>query len=74
MDDFRYTKEAITCNHQIDTFTLCKDEWDAGKSMKNALCIDTGIVLAECIVPKGTSLAEVMLNSENIRSIALAII
>ena len=32
--------EAITCNHQIDTFTVSKDEWDTkedtGKSMKNA--------------------------------------
>ena len=39
-DDFHYTKEAITCNHQT-AFTISKDEWntkeDTGKSMKNAL-------------------------------------
>ena len=28
IDDFHYTKEAITCNHQINTFTVSKDEWD----------------------------------------------
>ena len=40
MDDFRYAKEAITCNHQIN---VSKDEWstkeDTGKSLKNALDI-----------------------------------
>ena len=39
-DDFRYTKKAITLNHQIN-FTVSKGEWntkeDTGKSIKNAL-------------------------------------
>ena len=38
---FRYVKEAITCNHQINVFTVSKDEWntkkDTGKSIKNAV-------------------------------------
>jgi len=36
-----YTKEAITCNHQINAFHFSKDEWnakeDTGMSLKNAL-------------------------------------
>ena len=43
MDDFPYTKEAIMCFHQIDIFSVNKDEWnikkDINKSMKNALYI-----------------------------------
>ena len=35
--------ETIMCYHQIDTFTVSKDEWDTkedtGKSMKNALYV-----------------------------------
>ena len=40
-DNFNYTKEAVTCNQQIDAFS--KDEWntkeDTGKSLKNTLDI-----------------------------------
>jgi len=42
-DNFRYAKEAITCNHQINAFIVSKDKWntkeDTGKSLKNALDI-----------------------------------
>ena len=40
-DDFRYTREAITCNHQTALFTVSKDEWntkeDTGMSLEKAL-------------------------------------
>jgi len=39
---FTLKKEAITCNHQIDTFCCQQNEWqtkeDTHKSIKNALC------------------------------------
>jgi len=48
-------------------FTVSKDKWntkeDTGKSLKNSLHM-----------PKGTSWAEVMSNSEKIKPVALAII
>ena len=42
-NDFRYTKETITCTTKLTPFAINKDEWntkeDTGKSMKNALYI-----------------------------------
>ena len=40
---FPLQREAITCYHLIDTYTVSQDEWDTkegtGKSMKNALYV-----------------------------------
>jgi len=41
-DYFPYAKEAIMCNHQINAFTVSKDEWEHKgghwyKPIKNAL-------------------------------------
>jgi len=70
MDNFRYAKKATTCDHQIKTFTISKDEWDTkedtGKSMKNALHI--------LWYAKRHSWAEATSNREKIKPIALAII
>jgi len=69
-DDFSYAKEAIMCNHQINAFTVSKDKRsakvDTGKSQKNALDV--------LWYTKGTSQAEVTLNREKIKPVALAII
>ena len=61
---FRYTKEAITYNHQINAF-YCQE--DTGKSLKNTLHILR-------YMPKGTSQAKGTLNSEKIKPVALAVI
>jgi len=63
--------EAITClPHNRHFFVVNKDEWDTkedtGKSMKNALHVQR--------YAKGTSQAEVTLNSEKIKPVALAIV
>jgi len=54
-------------------FVLSKDEWDTkesiGKSMKNALYVQRYGSMA-----KATSRAEVMSNSEKIKSMSLAIV
>jgi len=64
-NDFCCERKPFTCHHQ--TFRCHKDEWhtkeDAGKSIKNALCM-----------PKDTSRAEGTSNSEKIKPIALAIV
>ena len=50
---------------KLTLFAVNKDEWntkeDTGKSMKNALCV---LHYAYCSMPKGTSQAEAMSNSE----------
>jgi len=66
MDNFRYTKEAITCNHQSMLFTVNKDEWNTKEN--------TGKPWRVLQYAKGTSQAEVALNSEKIKPVALAII
>jgi len=62
---FCHKKEAIMCNHQINTF-CCQQRWmehkeGTGKSMKNVLYVYT-------------SLAKVTTNSERIMCVTLAIV
>ena len=61
-DDFCHAKEAITCNHKINTFTVSKDGWntklDTVKFLKNALeCFD---------MPKGISRTKATSNVEKL--------
>ena len=54
------------CNYQIDTFAVSKDEWNTKEDIvKSAFNC--------CGMPKGTSQAEVMQNTEKIKSIPSAI-
>jgi len=68
-DNFYYAKEAITCNHQINTFR-CQQrcEWNTKQDS------DKFIVRTYCGIPKGTSWAEVTSNSEISKPVALAVI
>ena len=71
MDNFHYEGKPSRTTAKSTPFTVSEDEWDTkedtGKSMKNALYVPRGM-------PKGTSCAEVMSNSEKIKPIALAVI
>jgi len=67
MISIAHTKEAIMCNHQIDTFH-CQQRWmdtkeDTGKSMKNVL-----------YVLRYAKRHIAMSNSEKFKLVALAII
>ena len=63
-DDFHYEKEAITCNHQFDTFHCQQRQMEHKEGhMKNMLYI-----------LKGLSWAEVMPNSKKINSLPSAIV
>jgi len=66
-NDFRYTKKPLHATSKVTLFTVSKDEWRTLVSLWKMHC-------TYCGMPKGTSWAEAMLNSENIKSVALAII
>ena len=69
-DNFRYEGKPPRAITKSILSVVSKDEWDTkedtGKSMKNALYV--------CGMPKGTSRAEAMSNSEKSKPIALAVI
>ena len=70
MDSFHFKGKLSRATAKSTLFAVSKDEWDTkkdtGKSMKNACMY--------CGMPKGTSQAEAMSNSEKIKPIALAVI
>ena len=66
--DIRFAKEAIMCNHQINTFR-CQQRWieyKTVKSQKNTLHV--------LWYTKGISQAEATLDSEKIKPVVLAVI
>ena len=69
-DDFRYEGKPSCATTKSTFFTVNKYEWDTkeetGMFMKNALYV------LQLGMPKGTSWAEVMLNSENNQACSLS--
>jgi len=63
-------KEAIACNHQINTFH-CQQRW---MEQRRTLVSPWRMHCMYCGMPKGTSRAEATSNSEKIKPVALAII
>ena len=69
-DNFCYTKEAITCNHQINAFHCTQ----MNETQRKTLVCPLRMHWMYCSMPKDTSWAEVTLNSKNFKPVALAII
>ena len=70
-DDFRYKEKQSRAIARSTLFAVSKDEWDtkedAGKSVKNALYV-------QWYAKRHTYQAEVTLNSEKIKLVALTVI